>query len=108
MTELSNEINHIQVTNIDYFLFEAEVFVINAYFGSQSNISSAKDEQSTYLAYEKRVKEAAAELTEQQSKLADYNLLVDKQNTDTEVNYFRIQISIHIKTILNLNLDQHN
>lgn len=46
---------------------------------------AATDEQSTFLAYEKRVKEAAAELTEQQAKLADYNLLVDKLNTDTEV-----------------------
>ena len=33
----------------------------------------------------KRVKETAAELTNLQSQLADYNLLVDKLNTDTEV-----------------------
>jgi glutaredoxin len=32
-----------------------------------------------------RVKETAAELTNLQSQLADYNLLVDKLNTDTEV-----------------------
>jgi hypothetical protein len=48
-------------------------------------VNNAPEEQSTFLAYEKRVKEAAAELTEQQAKLADYNLLVDKLNTDTEV-----------------------
>ena len=51
----------------------------------QGEVLAAMDEQSTFLAYEKRVKEAAAELTEQQAKLADYNLLVDKLNTDTEV-----------------------
>jgi intraflagellar transport protein 74 len=62
MAELTTEIKHIQ-----------------------SEVLAATDEQSTFLAYEKRVKEAAGELTEQQAKLADYNLLVDKLNTDTEV-----------------------
>lgn len=47
-------------------------------------IASAQEEQSTYLAYDSRVKELAAELTEQQGVLADYNLLVDKLNTDTD------------------------
>ena len=73
----------------------------------RSEISAATDEQSTFLAYDKRVKgskswsnrekkgkifkfhfffpETASELTELQSQLADYNLLVDKMNTDTEV-----------------------
>lgn len=54
----------------------------------QSEVAASADEQSTYLAYEKRVKEAAAELLEQQARLADYNLLVDKLNTDTEVRWF--------------------
>jgi intraflagellar transport protein 74 len=54
---------------------------------------AATDEQSTFLAYEKRVKEAAAELTEQQAKLADYNLLVDKLNTDTEVREMTLFIN---------------
>ena len=51
----------------------------------RSQINAATEEQSTFLAYDKRVKETASELTELQSKLADYNLLVDKMNTDTEV-----------------------
>ena len=59
--------------------------VFLAYDLFQSEVVAATDEQSTFLAYEKRVKEAASELTEQQAKLADYNLLVDKLNTDTEV-----------------------
>lgn len=51
----------------------------------RSEISAATDEQSTFLTYDKRVKETASELTNLQSQLADYNLLVDKMNTDTEV-----------------------
>ena len=47
-------------------------------------VESHSAEQSTYLAYDKRVKELAAELTVSQGQLADYNLLVDKQNTDTD------------------------
>ncbi|XP_075215013.1 intraflagellar transport protein 74 homolog [Lycorma delicatula] len=41
-------------------------------------------EQATFLVYDKRVKEMAAELTELQGKLSDYNLVVDKLNTGTE------------------------
>lgn len=51
----------------------------------RGDISAATDEQSTFLTYDKRVKETASELTNLQSQLADYNLLVDKMNTDTEV-----------------------
>ncbi|KAG7167404.1 Intraflagellar transport protein 74-like [Homarus americanus] len=47
-------------------------------------IDSMKQEQSTFLTYDKRVKEMAHELTEMQGNLADYNLLVDLINTDTE------------------------
>ena len=51
----------------------------------KSQIAAATEEQSTFLTYDKRVKETASELTNLQSQLADYNLLVDKLNTDTEV-----------------------
>ena len=71
-------------------------------------IEAANEEQSTFLAYDKRVKELAVELTgklellcqvyrtvykvlcfffsltESQGILADYNLMMDKLNTDTE------------------------
>ncbi|XP_045608252.1 intraflagellar transport protein 74 homolog isoform X2 [Procambarus clarkii] len=47
-------------------------------------ITFMKQEQSTFLTYDKRVKEMAQELTELQGKLADYNLLVDLINMDTE------------------------
>nr|XP_018906674.1 PREDICTED: intraflagellar transport protein 74 homolog [Bemisia tabaci] len=42
-------------------------------------------EHAAFLLYDKRVKEAATELTELQETLADYNLLVDKANTNTEI-----------------------
>ncbi|KAK8749313.1 hypothetical protein OTU49_015793 [Cherax quadricarinatus] len=48
------------------------------------DIDFMKQEQSTFLTYDKRVKEMAHELTELQGKLADYNLLVDLVNMDTE------------------------
>ncbi len=68
-------------------------------------IEADSQEQSTFIEYDKRVKEVAAELTgqlqhrhllratkiiktmilpESQGVLADYNLLVDKLNTDTD------------------------
>ncbi|XP_035230636.1 intraflagellar transport protein 74 homolog [Stegodyphus dumicola] len=42
-------------------------------------------EQSTYLTYEKRAEAQALELKDLQGQLADYNLLVDKLNTDAEM-----------------------
>ncbi|XP_042907610.1 intraflagellar transport protein 74 homolog [Parasteatoda tepidariorum] len=42
-------------------------------------------EQSTYLTYEKRAEGQALELKSFQGQLADYNLLVDKLNTDAEM-----------------------
>jgi len=47
-------------------------------------IESDSRDQATYLVYDKRVKEMAAELTELQGQLSDYNLMVDKMNTGTE------------------------
>ncbi|XP_054263488.1 intraflagellar transport protein 74 homolog [Macrosteles quadrilineatus] len=47
-------------------------------------IESDSRDQATYLVYDKRVKEMAAELTDLQGQLSDYNLLVDKINTGTE------------------------
>ncbi|XP_076056589.1 intraflagellar transport protein 74 homolog isoform X1 [Oratosquilla oratoria] len=49
-----------------------------------NEISSMNQEQSTFLTYDKRVKEIAQELTELQGTLADYNLLLDLINTDAE------------------------
>ncbi|GIY10501.1 intraflagellar transport protein 74 homolog [Caerostris extrusa] len=43
-------------------------------------------EQSTYLTYEKRAEVQALELKNFQGQLADYNLFVDKLNTDVEMS----------------------
>ncbi|XP_049762746.1 intraflagellar transport protein 74 homolog isoform X2 [Schistocerca cancellata] len=48
------------------------------------DIETRSAEQATFLIYDKRVKEMAAELTDLQGKLADYNLVFDKISTDTE------------------------
>ncbi|UYV82615.1 IFT74 [Cordylochernes scorpioides] len=50
-------------------------------------------EQATYATYERRAEALAAELKELQGHLADYNLLVDKLNTDTEVSEVLIECS---------------
>eukprot|EP00731_Ephydatia_muelleri_P014675 Em0008g395a len=42
-------------------------------------------ENSTYLTYEKRAETLAAEIKELQKEMADYNTLMDKLNTDTDV-----------------------
>ncbi|CAL4111956.1 unnamed protein product, partial [Meganyctiphanes norvegica] len=56
-----------------------------------SEIDSMKAEQSTFLTYDKKVKEMAQELTELQGNLADYNLLVDLVNTDTELGEIQLE-----------------
>lgn len=76
-----------QFQDKSYFLgaLRTKMSELTAEIGKLSReIESQSEEQSTYLAYDKRVKEMAAELTERQGVLADYNMLVDKLNTDTE------------------------
>ncbi|KAK4290679.1 hypothetical protein Pmani_036441 [Petrolisthes manimaculis] len=58
--------------------------VVNEVGRLTTEMESMKQEQSTFLTYDKRVKEMAQELTELQGTLADYNLMVDLLNTDTE------------------------
>ncbi|XP_050727865.1 intraflagellar transport protein 74 homolog isoform X2 [Eriocheir sinensis] len=60
-----------------------------------SEIELMKQEQSTFLTYDKRVKEMAQELTELQGTLADYNLLVDLINTDVE----RAEVDLETKEL---------
>uniref|UniRef100_T1JMT6 Intraflagellar transport protein 74 homolog n=1 Tax=Strigamia maritima TaxID=126957 RepID=T1JMT6_STRMM len=43
-------------------------------------------EQSTYLTYDKRAKALAQEINDLQGELGDYNMLVDKLNTDTDAD----------------------
>uniref|UniRef100_A0A3Q2DE86 Intraflagellar transport 74 n=2 Tax=Cyprinodon variegatus TaxID=28743 RepID=A0A3Q2DE86_CYPVA len=48
-------------------------------------IEHYNQENSVYLSYEKRAEALAAEIKDLQGQLADYNMLVDKLNTNTEV-----------------------
>uniref|UniRef100_A0A2R8Z9U0 Intraflagellar transport 74 n=1 Tax=Pan paniscus TaxID=9597 RepID=A0A2R8Z9U0_PANPA len=51
----------------------------------QKGIEMYNQENSVYLSYEKRAETLAVEIKELQGQLADYNMLVDKLNTNTEM-----------------------
>ncbi|MBN3281909.1 IFT74 protein, partial [Polyodon spathula] len=51
----------------------------------QKEIDTFNQENSVYLSYEKRAEALAVEIKEMQGQLADYNMLVDKLNTNTEM-----------------------
>lgn len=48
-------------------------------------IDNYNQENSVYLSYEKRAEGLAVEIKDLQGQLADYNMLVDKLNTNTEM-----------------------
>lgn len=51
----------------------------------QKEIDTFNQENSVYLSYEKRAEGLVGELKDLQGQLADYNMLVDKLNTNTEM-----------------------
>ncbi|XP_066567085.1 intraflagellar transport protein 74 homolog [Amia ocellicauda] len=51
----------------------------------QKEIDTFNQENSVYLSYEKRAEVLASEIKDMQGQLADYNMLVDKLNTNTEM-----------------------
>ncbi|XP_068090725.1 intraflagellar transport protein 74 homolog [Hyperolius riggenbachi] len=51
----------------------------------KKEIDTYNQENSVYLSYEKRAEVLALEIKEQQGQLADYNMLVDKLNTNTDM-----------------------
>lgn len=51
----------------------------------QKEIDTFNQENSVYLSYEKRAEGLAGEIKDFQGQLADYNMLVDKLNTNTEM-----------------------
>ncbi|XP_077673865.1 intraflagellar transport protein 74 homolog isoform X3 [Eretmochelys imbricata] len=51
----------------------------------QKEIEMYNQENSVYLSYEKRAETLAGEIKEFQGQLADYNMLVDKLNTNTDM-----------------------
>ncbi|EEC05842.1 hypothetical protein IscW_ISCW004427, partial [Ixodes scapularis] len=66
MTELTNEIGRLQREN-----------------------DALAQEQSGYATYEKKAEVLAAELKELQGQMADHNLLLDKLNTDADMEDVR-------------------
>nr|XP_015217918.1 PREDICTED: intraflagellar transport protein 74 homolog isoform X1 [Lepisosteus oculatus] len=52
----------------------------------QKEIDTFNQENSVYLSYEKRAEALASEIKDMQGQLADYNMLVDKLNTNTEMD----------------------
>ncbi|KAI7790653.1 intraflagellar transport protein 74-like protein, partial [Triplophysa rosa] len=52
----------------------------------QKDIDTFNQENSVYLSYEKRAEGLAGEIKDLQGQLADYNMLVDKLNTNTEMD----------------------
>lgn len=52
----------------------------------QKEVDSFNQENATFLTYEKRAEGLANEIKELQGQLADYNTLLDKINTDTEMD----------------------
>jgi len=52
----------------------------------QKEIDTFNQENATFLTYEKRAEGLASEIKELQGQLADYNTLLDKINTDTEMD----------------------
>ncbi|KAM9331162.1 intraflagellar transport protein 74 homolog [Gastrophryne carolinensis] len=51
----------------------------------KKEIDTYNQENSAYLSYEKKAEILAHEIKEQQGQLADYNMLVDKLNTNTDM-----------------------
>ncbi|XP_069736725.1 intraflagellar transport protein 74 homolog isoform X2 [Phaenicophaeus curvirostris] len=52
----------------------------------QEEVDKYKQEKSVYLSYEKRAEALAAEIKEFQGHLADYNMVVDILNTNTDIS----------------------
>ncbi|KAM5194581.1 intraflagellar transport protein 74 homolog [Mantella aurantiaca] len=51
----------------------------------KKEVETYNQENSVYFSYEKRAEVLAQEIKEQQGQLADYNMLVDKLNTNTDM-----------------------
>ncbi|XP_069780792.1 intraflagellar transport protein 74 homolog [Narcine bancroftii] len=79
---------HRQVLDKSYFLglLRAKISELTTEVSKlQKEIDTFNQENSVYLSYEKRAEALAIEIKELQGQLADYNMLVDKLNTNTEM-----------------------
>ncbi|XP_053321889.1 intraflagellar transport protein 74 homolog [Spea bombifrons] len=77
-----------QILDKSYFLglLRSKVSELTAEMSKlKKEIDTYNQENSVYLSYEKRAEALALEIKEQQGQLADYNMLVDKLNTNTDM-----------------------
>lgn len=75
-----------QVQDKSYWLglLRSKISELNSEIAKLSkHISNFNQENASYLSYEKRAENLAAEIKELQGQLADYNMLVDKLNTNS-------------------------
>ncbi|XP_063465894.1 intraflagellar transport protein 74 homolog isoform X2 [Symphalangus syndactylus] len=73
----------------------------------QKEIEMYNQENSVYLSYEKRAETLAVEIKELQGQLADYNMVVDKLNTNTEMEEVMKDYNMELDT-LQQQLDSQN
>ncbi|XP_078252966.1 intraflagellar transport protein 74 homolog [Rhinoraja longicauda] len=79
---------HRQILDKSYFLglLRAKISELTTEVSKlQKEIDTFNQENSVYLSYEKRAEALAIEIKDLQGQLADYNMLVDKLNTNTEM-----------------------
>ncbi|OCT97808.1 intraflagellar transport protein 74 homolog [Xenopus laevis] len=77
-----------QIMDKSYFLglLRSKVSELTTEMGKlKKEIDTYNQENSVYLSYEKRAEALALEIKEHQGQLADYNMLVDKLNTNTDM-----------------------
>ncbi|XP_072904795.1 intraflagellar transport protein 74 homolog isoform X1 [Hemitrygon akajei] len=79
---------HRQILDKSYFLglLRAKISELTTEVSKlQKEIDTFNQENSVYLSYEKRAEALAIEIKDLQGQLADYNMLVDKLNTNTDM-----------------------
>ncbi|GCB60460.1 hypothetical protein scyTo_0009178 [Scyliorhinus torazame] len=79
---------HRQILDKSYFLglLRAKINELTTEVSKlQKEIDTFNQENSVYLSYEKRAEALAVEIKDLQGQLADYNMLVDKLNTNTDM-----------------------
>ncbi|KAK3716751.1 hypothetical protein QZH41_018232, partial [Actinostola sp. cb2023] len=92
---------HRQVQDKSYYMgqLRAKMTELNIEITKlRKEVDQYNQENSTYLSYEKKAETLASEIKGLQGQLADYNTLVDKLNTDTEMDDIIQDYNAVIKT----------
>lgn len=93
-----------QIQDKTYFvgLLKTKMTELNTEIGRLQRDNDARvQEQAAYATYEKKAEALAAELKELQGEMADHNLLVDKLNTDADMEDVREEYrELKVRTLL--------